>query len=468
MFKKKAPTEANSGAQGKSSTDNANNTATRKRRPKSETDAGKTSKAERPPAQLDDNADPIAEPASSGNRATWYIEPFIASMYRDPDFSWPYVVWRKKWVDSKDKDGKKKREHKIDAGDDDNRMVALAQAGVGDLIYDHADGIYRYRHFARGSASEPSAEEIARLPWRNFTDISEENRALLVRGALIVMGSNPQAQLTKAHLWDSAFACLRKVARQVDSIHDDIMTLVEQGCRVIDTDSKLARSCRPGRLLFNAFPYKPRLSYSEAKFAVLVARCMMRDQVALAIRPAFGQKPLVPQLMYALADSLEGGGKSTLCRVLGGGSVGDDGAKGRYTDGINVAMIMGRESHGQHTLAARCAGKIVCEWADKNFGSMNETQSNAIKSFVNSGVISWRRMNKDAFREINWRAININTTNLQAILNLWMGIRRLPIIDLEQWREKRTAGDEVIRQNHNTGLDWVAKHRPIMLAMAFR
>ena len=195
---------------------------------------------------------------------------------------------------------------------------------------------------------------------------------------------------------------------------------------------------------------------------------MMRDMMALALRPAYGRPPLTPQLMPTLVDPEEGNGKSSFCRVLGGGAVGDDAERGRYTDAINVAMIVGTASHGHHTLAGRCAGKTVAEWADKNLGALNETQSGTVKTFINSGVMSWRRMGKDAFRTINWRALNIVTTNNPEVLTQFSGIRRLPIVDLQQWRERRTTGLEVIRQNRNSGLDWLAAHRGVILTLAYQ
>jgi hypothetical protein len=406
----------------------------------------------------DDDEDPVARPASPGRRAQWRVKAFVNSMYRDPNFPWPSVEWRRKTL----KDGTPV----IDVGDDENRMAALARAGVIDLTYDHADGSYKYRCYQPDRPPPP--EEILKLPWRSFTDISEEDRASLVRAALFFMGSTPQAQLTQAHKWNSAFACLKSVARQVDSIADEMRALIEKGAARLKADPSLKRACRPGRLLFNAFPYKPRLRYSEAKFAVLVGRCMMRDMTALALRPAYGRPPLTPQLMDTLVDPEEGNGKSSFCRVLGGGAVGDDGDRGRYTDAINVAMIVGTASHGHHTLAGRCAGKTVAEWADKNLGALNETQSGTVKTFINSGVMSWRRMGKDAIRTINWRALNIVTTNNPEVLTQFSGIRRLPIVDLEQWRERRTTGLEVIRQNHNSGLDWLAAHRDVILTLAYR
>jgi hypothetical protein len=54
------------------------------------------------------------------------------------------------------------------------------------------------------------------------------------------------------------------------------------------------------------------------------------------------------------------------------------------------------------------------------------------------------------------------------VLTQFSGIRRLPIVDLEQWRRRRLTGPEVIRQNHNSGLDWLAAHRDVILALAFR
>jgi hypothetical protein len=406
----------------------------------------------------DDDEDPVARPASPGRKAQWRVKAFVNSMYRDPNFPWPYVEWRRKPL--------KDKSVVTDVGDDENRMAALALAGICDLTYDHADGSFKYRTYRPDAPPPP--EEILKLPWRSFTDMPEEDRASLVSKALFLMGSTPQAQLTQAHKWNSAFACLKSVARQVDSIHDEMLALIEKGEARLKADPSLMRTCRPGRLLFNAFPYKPRLRYSEAKFAVLVGRCMMRDMTALARRPAYGRPPLTPQLMPTLADPEEGNGKSSFCRVLGGGAVGDDGGRGRYTDAINVAMIVGNVSHGQHTLLACCGGKTVAEWADKNLGTLNETQSGTLRAFINSGVMRSRRMGKDAFRLINWRALNIVTTNNQEVLTQFSGIRRLPIVDLEQWRKRRTTGPEVIRQNHNSGLDWLAAHRDVILTLAFR
>jgi hypothetical protein len=409
-------------------------------------------------ADHDPTVDPTAEPASPGRKKTLQIEHFIRDMYRDPNFSWPDVEWRKKTL----ADGKTQV---IDVGDDDNRMAALALVGICDLTYDHADGVYRYRHYRPDRP--PAPDRIAKLPWRNLTDMKEEDRATLVRNALKIMGSTPQTQLTQAHKWNSAFACLRKMARQTDSIFEEMRALIDKGSARLKTDPRLTRTCRPGRLLFNAFPYKPRLSYSEAKFAVLVGRCMMRDHVALALRPAYGRAPLVPQLMYTLVDPEEGGGKTTLCRVLGGGSVGDVADTARYTDAISVQMIVGN-ANGQHTLAGFCAGKTVVEWADKNLGALNETHGSLIKNFVNNGVMKYRRMRMDAWLTINWRGLNVVTTNLQAILTPQLGIRRLPIGNIEQWRERRTSDPKVIRQNHNTGLDWLAAHRDVVVALAFK
>jgi hypothetical protein len=417
----------------------------------------KDGRANEPDDPEPDNDDPVIRPASPGRRAQWRLEAFVARMYRDPNFPWPSVEWRRKTLKDENKT------QVIDVGDDDNRMAALAFVGLCDLTYDHADGSFKYRRYR-----PPPTEEILKLPWRSFTDMPEEERASLVRAALLYMESTPQAQLTQAHKWNSAFACLRSAARQVDSIQDEMRALIEKGEQRLKADPSLMRACRPGRLLFNAFPYKPRLRYSEAKFAVLVGRCMMRDMMALALRPAYGRPPLTPQLMITLIDPEEGNGKSSFCRVLGGGAVGDDGDRGRYTDAINVAMIVGSASHGHHTLAGRCAGMTVAGWADKNLGALNETQSGTVKTFINSGVMRWRRMNKDAFQSINWRALNIVTTNNPEVLTQFSGIRRLPIVDLEQWRERRTTSLEVIRQNRNSGLDWLAAHRDVVLALTHR
>ena len=131
----------------------------------------------------------------------------------------------------------------IDVGDDENRMAALAFSGICDLTYDHADGSFKYRRY------DPTGHRLRRrspkLPWRSFTDMPEEERASLVLAALFFMGSTPQAQLTQANKWNSAFACLKSVARQVDSIHDEMRALIEKGEARLKADPSLMRDLSP-------------------------------------------------------------------------------------------------------------------------------------------------------------------------------------------------------------------------------
>ena len=94
-------------------------------------------------------------------------------------------------------------------------------------------------------------------------------------------------------------------------------------------------------------------------------------------------------------------------------------------------------------------------------GALNETQANVIKAYVNSGTIRWRNTYGRGWLEVNRRSLDIATTNNEAILTVHLGVRRLPIIDLKQWRLNRTAPATVIAQNHNTGLEWLAAHRTL-------
>jgi hypothetical protein len=133
-----------------------------------------------------------------------------------------------------------------------------------------------------------------------------------------------------------------------------------------------------------------------------------------------------------------------------------------------VGAIIGNSSHGQQQLAAYAAGRTVCEWADKNLGALNETNANVIKAYVNSGTIRWRNTYGRGWRKINRRSIDIATTNNEAILTVYLGVRRLPIVDLKLWRTNKTAPASVIAQNHNTELDWLVEHRDVVLALAYR
>jgi hypothetical protein len=354
------------------------------------------------------------------------------------------VEWRPPWIPS-DKLA-------IDFNHDDNRVLALCFV-IDDLTYDHADG-----------------KRIATIGKQsfNFEGIDEVRAAEIIRAALEKMHAPPLQNITTANKWNSAFARFKGLARSVDSIFDETKAAIARGVDRLKHEPALARSCRPSRLLFNAFPYGARLTSAQIRFTMLVGRCMMRDYLALALRPSFGNPPLIPQLMYTLVDEEEGGGKSTFCCVFAGGEVGDVGGHPRFTDLITVAAIIGNSTHGQQQLAAYAAGRSVCEWADKNLGAMNETQASVIKAYVNSGTIRWRNTFGRSWLEVNRRSLDIVTTNNEAILTVHLGVRRLPIVDLKLWRTNRTAPASVIAQNRNTGLEWFAEHRDVVLALAYR
>jgi hypothetical protein len=335
---------------------------------------------------------------------------------------------------------------------DDNRVLALCQV-VDDLTYDHANG--------RRVATIDGKQHDFRLNDEVLT-------ATLIRAALDHMRIPPLQSITAAYSWASSLTRFGQLARSVDSIFDETKAAITHGEARLKAEPALGRRCKPSRLLFEAFPYKPRLRYSEAKFAMLMGRCMVRDSLALTLRPSFGNEPLIPQLMYTLVDEEEGGGKSSFCYVWAGGAVGDVGGHPRFNDAISIAAIIGNPNHGQNQLAAYAAGRTVNEWADKTFGAYNEMQANALKAYANSGTIRWRDIYGRGWLKVNKRAIDINTTNSEAILTIYLGVRRLPILNLKLWRQNRTAPASVIAQNHNTGLNWLAEHRDVILALGYR
>jgi hypothetical protein len=339
----------------------------------------------------------------------------------------------------------------IDFNHDDNRVLALCLV-VGDLTYDHANG--RRLAVVKGKTCD-----------FNVTD--EILTANLIRAALEVMHAPALHHITTVGTWNSAFARFKDLARSVDSIFDETKMSIARGTAQLTANPSLKRRCKPARLLFEAFPYAPKLNRAQKRYAMMVGRCMMRDYLALTLRPSFGNDPLIPQLMYTLVDEEEGGGKSSFCCVLAGGAVGDVGGHPRFTDLVTVQAILGNSTHGQQQLAAIAVGRTVCEWADKNLGSMNETQSSAIKSYINNGTVQWRDTYGRGWLKVNRRSLDIVTTNNEAILTVHLGVRRLPIVDLKQWRLGRTAPAAVIAQNHNTGLDWLAAHRDVVLAIAY-
>jgi hypothetical protein len=187
----------------------------------------------------------------------------------------------------------------IDFNHDDNRVLALCLM-IDDLTYDHADG-----------------KRVATIAGKSFNieGVDETRAAELIRAALEKMKAPPLQNITVAGKWNSALARFKGLARSVDSIFDETKAAIVRGEARLRREPALKRRCRPSRLLFNAFPYKAKLPYSVAKFAMLVSRCMMRDYLALSLRPSFGNAPLIPQLMYTLVDEEEGEGsrRSAAC-----------------------------------------------------------------------------------------------------------------------------------------------------------
>ncbi|HEX4716375.1 MAG TPA: hypothetical protein VH164_15755, partial [Ktedonobacteraceae bacterium] len=73
----------------------------------------------------------------------------------------------------------------------------------------------------------------------------------------------------------------------------------------------------------------------------------------------------------------------------------------------------------------------------------------------------------DAWLELNSRAIDIITANMETPLNRYLGWRRVVMLNIAKWREQRTSPLAVIDLNHNAGLDWLEEYLDVVYALAY-
>ncbi len=206
---------------------------------------------------------------------------------------------------------------------------------------------------------------------------------------------------------------------------------------------------------------------------------MIRDILAMRLRPAKNGDPLSPQLLFVFYG-VENCGKSTAVKVLAGGAPNSVRDCPRYTDALEFNDLRGTDSHSGLQLYQKIAGVTAVEFADKPLGSnIHSSRADMLKNFTNKGEIMFRGINAKNMRKYNARCVVIFTTNKQEIMNEDMGSRRWIIIatpqstrpsdqaaraQLPRERREPTEDEARILRGLNPGLNWVHENFAAMLA----
>jgi hypothetical protein len=255
-----------------------------------------------------------------------------------------------------------------------------------------------------------------------------------------------------------------------DLIYEETLAIVERGRLRVDERNA------PELLFIKAF------NLPETPYLRQAGWHLIRDIVAMRVRPAFRAPPVIPQLLYVLCGP-ENDGKSTFVKILAGGCVTPSSTSERYSDSINFKDLEGSASHGDHTLHNKIAGKTTVEFADKSLGStVGKGLADILKHFTNKGGVEYREMNKDDMKRCNLRCVRVFTTNNKEILTEDMGERRWVIINTEDGnrlkaadiqlallREQRlpTKDEQMLLKGHNPGLNWLCENLEPMLAQMY-
>ena len=376
-----------------------------------------------------DDADPLPYDVSQAQRVVAFTNPV------------PYDGW---WEFRATKNGPV-----VDIDSFNNRKRALRMAGISECFLDTSTGMYH----VKGPA-----------PWENRVFPNDRELTNIAARAVEAMGH----PFSVRHLGNWLEPLESLVSDNVrDLIEEETREMLEQGAAQRTTDN------RPENLFIRMF------DLPDTEFLREAGRLMIRDILAMRLRPARNAAPLSPQLLFVFYG-VENCGKSTAVKVLAGGAPNSVRDCPRYTDALEFGDLRGTDSHSGLQLYQKIAGMTTVEFADKPLGSnIHASRADMLKNFTNKGEITFRGINAKNMRKYNARCVVIFTTNKQEIMNEDMGSRRWIIIDTTQsvrptdqavratlTREDRapTIDETRILGGLNPGLNWVHENLPAMLA----
>ena len=346
------------------------------------------------------------------------------------------------WIHKQTKDG-----HVLDVNSVLNRTRALELVGIRETFVDTAT---EHSHI------------IGPEPFANGYGPNDAELVNIAEAAVRRMG----VDFTTEHFtnWRPVLEALAERTKR-DLIYEETIEMIERGKERMNEENK------PEMLFIKSFGLTDN-AYNRA-----AGKHLIRDTLAMRLRPAFRAGAVIPQLLYVLYGP-ENDGKSTFVKILAGGCVSPADSNARYTDTINIKDLTPSSTHGDHTLHGKLAGVTAAEFADTNLGTnVGEGRANILKHFTNKGYTEYRPMNKDGMKRCNLRCVRIFTTNKPDIMNESMGERRWIIVDTSKstWRKKEdlrndlkgrtpTPDEQLLLQNFNPGLNWLCDNLEPMLA----
>jgi hypothetical protein len=239
------------------------------------------------------------------------------------------------------------------------------------------------------------------------------------------MGHQPTDNLLRESDWKPVF--ISRFPNPIDSrnfIYEEVMRDIERG-QFILANAPDKEYYNPETYLIDGFnlPNTPRNR--------LISRVIIRDYIAVTLRPHLEHNPVIPQMMLILyAD--EGIGKSEFCKVLAGGKPGPESFHARYSNSVDINDLKSYADRQQAAFAQKAKCKTVLEFQDKALGdSITVAQNGLLNDLANMSRVEWREINKTS-TSFPRQFITIFTTNREDLIGHNMGHRRWIIVDINQ------------------------------------
>jgi Virulence-associated protein E len=256
--------------------------------------------------------------------------------------------------------------------------------------------------------------------------LSAADYMYLAEMCLEEMGHPPTDNLLNEKDWKPVFSS--RFPNPIESrnfIYEEVMRDIEKGqFQLAASEDK--EQYNPETYLIDGFnlPNTPRNR--------LISKVIIRDYVAVTLRPYLEHNPVIPQMMLILyAD--EGIGKSEFCKVLAGGKPGPESFHARYSNSVDIRDLQSILDRGSSAFANKAKCKTILEFQDKALGdSITVAQNGLLNDLANMSQVEFRVAYGKIFTSFPRQFLTIFTTNREDLIGHNMGHRRWIIVDLNQ------------------------------------
>jgi hypothetical protein len=351
---------------------------------------------------------------------------------------------------------KGKNSEEIDPTNHDNKQLAIQR--ISTAIFDETST--GERHFVIGDET-----------------FSFKDHMWLAKLCLKEMGHQPTDNYLRESDWRPIFTGrFNNPIENRNFIYEEMMHVIERGqFELAAAENK--EQYNPETYLLDAFdlPDTPRNR--------LISRIMIRDLLAVTLRPHLESNPVIPQMLLVFYGD-EGIGKSEFCKVLAGGKPGPESFHQRYSNSVDINDLKSYADRQQAAFAIKAKCKIILEFQDKALGnSVSIAQNGLLNDLANLSRVEFRTINRDA-TSFPRQFLIIFTTNRGDLIGHNMGRRRWVIIDTNQsmkgfakvsaaLRQKQrnntplTEEEQTIAKGHNPGIQKNYDKRAATLAYMY-